>query len=136
MSETTYCQCLPGQCSASEDGRAIGRVSVISDVRCKQALLKAHEPTATAVELLKAAAGHIGSRATTYDQPGGERSMDRTVDAFRAVTGHVLRESEGWLFMELLKAVRDQTKPGGHPDSQEDKIAYAALGAEARRAGR
>jgi hypothetical protein len=91
---------------------------------------------ATAPSLLEAAAGHIRARASTYDKPEGERSMAATVQAFNAITGHVVSESEGWLFMELLKAVRDYTTKGGHADSQEDRIAYAALGAEARRAGR
>lgn len=89
-----------------------------------------------AAALLDAAAGHIRDRAATYDKPAGERSMGQTVAAFNAITGHTLQESEGWLLMELLKAVRDFTTPGGHADSQEDRIAYAALGAEARRAGR
>jgi hypothetical protein len=90
----------------------------------------------SAPSLLEAAAGHIRDRAATYDRSEGERSMERTVQAFNAVTGHTVSESQGWLFMELLKAVRDYTTPGGHADSQEDRIAYAALGAEARRAGK
>lgn len=92
--------------------------------------------TMTAPEMLDAAARHIRDRAATYDKPEGERSMGQTVAAFNAITGRDLRESEGWLLMELLKAVRDFTTPGGHADSQEDRVAYAALGAEARRAGR
>lgn len=91
---------------------------------------------ASAPDLLDAAAGHIRARASTYDKPQGERSMERTVQAFNAITGHDVSESQGWLFMELLKAVRDYTTEGGHADSQEDRIAYAALAAEARRAGR
>lgn len=90
----------------------------------------------SALSLLEAAAGHIRNRAAAYDKPQGERSMGQTVAAFNAVTGRDLSESEGWLLMELLKAVRDFTTPGGHEDSQEDRIAYAALGAEARRAGK
>ena len=93
---------------------------------------KAH----TAPALLEAAAGHIRDRAATYDKPDGERSMAQTVAAFNAITGRALIESEGWLFMECLKAVRDFTTKGGHADSQEDGIAYGALRAEARRAGR
>ena len=89
-----------------------------------------------APSLLAAAARHMRERAAAYDQPEGERSMGRTVAAFNAITGHRLRESEGWLLMELLKAVRDFTTDDGHADSQEDRIAYAALAAEARRAGR
>jgi hypothetical protein len=95
-----------------------------------------HFAAAKAPALLEAAAGHIKARASTYDKPKGERSMERTVQAFNAITGHTVSESEGWLFMECLKAVRDYTTAGGHADSQEDRIAYAALGAEARRAGK
>jgi len=37
--------------------------------------------------LLDVAAGHMRDRAATYDQPGGERSMGRTVDAFNIISG-------------------------------------------------
>lgn len=93
-------------------------------------------PAITAADVLAAAAATITSRIPEYDQPQGERSMGSTVAAFNAITGHTLLESEGWLLMELLKAVRDYSKPGGHEDSQVDRTAYAALAAEARRAGR
>ena len=130
------CVC-PGVCLASADGWKRGRVSAISDVVCRAAAPpQAPALVATAPDLLAAAAGHMRDRATAYDQPSGERSMGRTVAAFNEVTGQTLTESEGWLFMEVLKAVRDFTTKGGHADSQEDRIAYAALGAEARRAGR
>lgn len=133
---SSFCKCLPGQCSASEEGRKIGRVSVVSDIVCKAGMLSDREVPPDAVGLLDAAAAHMRRRAEIYDQPSGERSMARTVDAFNAITRLELTESQGWLFMELLKAVRDFTTVGGHADSQEDRIAYAALGAEARRAGR
>lgn len=134
---SSFCKCLPGQCSASEEGRKIGRVSVVSDIVCKAGMLSDREVPPDAVGLLDAAAAaHMRQRAAVYDQPSGERSMARTVDAFNAITRLELTESQGWLFMELLKAVRDFTTVGGHADSQEDRIAYAALGAEARRAGR
>ena len=93
-------------------------------------------PPATALDMLEAARSHMRGRSAVYDKPEGERSMGRTVAAFNAITGHDLAESQGWLFMQVLKSVRDQTAPGGHADSQEDNVAYAALGAEARRAGR
>lgn len=158
------CSCRLGTCIATPAGLARGHVSAISDVRCQaqapmyaalrgqsvpgmigDALIRAHldamEPTntpvvVTAVDMLTAAAKHISDRAAAYDKPEGERSMVATVDAFNAITGQALSESEGWLFMECLKAVRDFTTVGGHADSQEDRTAYSALGAEARRAGR
>lgn len=82
--------------------------------------------------LLDAAAGHMRDRAATYDQPSGERSMGRTVQAFNVITGRDLTESEGWLLMQILKDVRDRQREKPHRDSLEDGIAYAALKAEAR----
>lgn len=86
--------------------------------------------TAAASFLLTAAA-HMAERGKTYDQPDGERSMARTMTAFEAVTGKALTEAEGWLFMQLLKDVRQWSRPSYHADSAEDCIAYAALKAEA-----
>jgi hypothetical protein len=93
-------------------------------------------PEPKAAELLGRAAKHMHERAATYDKPEGERSMGRAVDALNAVTGHTLKESEGWLFMALLKAVRSETRSEPHQDSLEDIIAYTALYAEARGDGR
>lgn len=91
--------------------------------------------TPTATELLERAAQHMRDRANTYDQPQGERSMGRAVAAFNAITGRegsaALRESEGWLLLQLLKDARLFTRPDFyHADSAEDCIAYAALKAE------
>lgn len=89
-----------------------------------------------APELLGRAAAHMHDRASAYDKPEGERSMGRTVEAFNAITGRDLTESEGWLMMAVLKAVRAQTRSEPHQDSLEDLIAYAALYAESRGDGR
>jgi len=91
----------------------------------------------TAPEYLQAAASHLLARATTYDQPQGERSMDRTVQAFNAITGRAgtdraLTTAEGWLLLQVLKDVRLFQRPGFHKDSAEDCVAYAALKAEAK----
>lgn len=93
-------------------------------------------PMRTAVDLLGAAQGHMTQRATTYDQLTGERSMGKTIKAFNTITGHSLRESEGWLLLGLLKMVRSETRARPHTDSVEDLIAYAALYGEARLDGR
>jgi hypothetical protein len=85
-----------------------------------------------APQLLEKALGHMLARAETYDQPGGERSMGKTIDAFNIITGRDLYESEGWLLLQLLKDVRDRQRMAPHVDSLEDCIAYAALKAEAR----
>lgn len=84
----------------------------------------------TAHSILEAAGGHMRDRAATYDKPEGERSMGATVEAFRAITGHKLTEEQGWLFMQLLKAVRSQQ--GAYcDDSYADGAAYCALAGEA-----
>lgn len=83
-------------------------------------------------EFLSAAAAHMSARAQTYDKPTGERSMARTVTAFNAITGHNLSESDGWMLMMLLKAVRLTQRATYHADSAEDLVAYAALMGEAR----
>lgn len=120
--------CPMGECDALDAGRGF-----CSDgAKCERSVAG----VLTAPGILHAAAGHINQRASTYDQPQGERSMAATVAAFNAVTGRDLQESEGWTFMQILKIVRDRTAAGGHADSQEDNVAYGALAAEARRAGR
>ena len=86
--------------------------------------------------LLSAAASHMAARAATYDTPEGERSMGKAVAAWNAITGHDIKESEGWLLLQILKDVRLFTREDYHADSAEDCIAYAALKAEARGAGK
>lgn len=93
-------------------------------------------PEPKAAELLGRAAMHMHDRASTYDEPAGERSMGKCIAAFNAITGRDLRESEGWLLMSLLKAVRSEARSDPHQDSLEDMIAYAALYAESRGEGR
>lgn len=83
----------------------------------------------TAASILTAALGHMEDRAKTYDAPGGERSMGKTVAAFNTITSHNLTEEQGWLFMEILKQVRSQ-QGNYRADSYEDLVAYAALRGE------
>ena len=92
-------------------------------------------PEPVAAELLGRAARHMHDRASTYDEPGGERSMGKAVAAFNAITGRDLTESEGWLLLQVLKDVRLYARSGYHADSAEDCIAYAALKAEAKSKG-
>ena len=105
----------------------------------EQRHLSSDAPTplrATAQGLLSKARDHMLDRAATYDKPEGERSMRRAVEAFNAITGRDLEESEGWLLLQVLKDVRDRQRREPHVDSLEDCIAYAALKAEARLAGK
>ena len=83
-------------------------------------------------EFLKAAIRIQEERGKEYDKPEGERSMESTVSAFNAITGHILTEAEGWLFMEILKNVRLFTAPGFHCDSAIDGVSYSSLKAEAK----
>lgn len=92
-------------------------------------------PPVQAPELLGRAAAHMHERGKTYDKPEGERSMGKCIAAFNAITGRDLRESEGWLLMQVLKLVRSETRSEPHTDSLEDNIAYSALYAEARGQG-
>ncbi len=73
-------------------------------------------------------------RATTYDKDGnfeGERSASKIAIAFNAITGHNITESEAWLFLQIMKDVRQWSTKTYHADSAEDCVAYAALKAEA-----
>ena len=94
------------------------------------------QPTArlvpTAPDLLDKAAAHMRERAATYDSPGGERSMAKTVELFNLHHDMALTEAQGWHFMQILKDVRLFSAKGYHADSAEDKIAYAALMSEAK----
>lgn len=85
-----------------------------------------------APDYLKDAAAIMEERGKQYDSEAGERSMEQTVTAFEAITGKCLTEAEGWLFMALLKMVRDNKRVVAHEDSCLDLIAYTALYAEAR----
>lgn len=80
----------------------------------------------SAPDILRAGIAHMEDRAKTYDKPEGERSMAATVEAFRAITGLSLTETQGWLFMCLLKAVRSQ-QGAYRADNYEDLAAYAGL---------
>lgn len=84
----------------------------------------------SAPDILKRAAKHMEDRAAARDQPGGERSMARTVAAFNAITGHTISERDGWMFMVMLKAARACTTAAGLPDDYEDLAAYAGLAGE------
>lgn len=82
-----------------------------------------------ATEILNAAESHLTDRGATYDKPGGERSMQKTITAFNAIADQSLTVEHGWLFMTLLKAVR--TQQGNYkPDNYEDGAAYFALAGE------
>lgn len=59
----------------------------------------------------------------------GERSMERIVKVFNALTDHNLSEVDGWTFMVVLKLCRERTGPD--LDNWVDGAAYMALAGEA-----
>lgn len=86
----------------------------------------------TAVQIMRQGIDIQEERAREYERPEGERSTQAIVTAFNAITGRDLRESEGWLFLQLLKNVRLFSVKGYHADSGVDGVNYAALMAEAK----
>lgn len=99
--------------------------------------LDRQETPKKATEFLSKALSLLEERGKDYDQPEGERSMGKTVVAFNAITGNNLKESDGWLILQLLKDVRqNQNRDSYHADSAEDCISYAALKAEALAEGK
>lgn len=89
------------------------------------------QPT-KAQDLLHRAASLMDERGKQYDQRSGERSMQATVTAFNAISGHSMTEADGFLLMAILKMVRDQSREMPHRDSIDDLVAYASLYGEAR----
>lgn len=88
--------------------------------------------------ILDEAAKELKQRGTVYDgkgYDGGERSMEKTVEIFKAITGIQLTELDGWRFMLALKMARSTT---GKPklDTYVDLAGYAALAGECALASR
>jgi hypothetical protein len=81
-----------------------------------------------AADILQQAKDCLVNRASERDKEQ-ERSMKSCVDAFNALTGESLTETEGWIFMVVLKLARSQ---GGKfkLDDYVDMAAYAALAGE------
>jgi len=82
-------------------------------------------------QVLSNAIEHMENRASTYDRPEGERSMEKTVTMFNTLIGGdtLMTTEQGWLFMAILKMVRTQ-QGTFREDNYEDLAAYAALAAE------
>lgn len=78
-------------------------------------------------EVLEMARAIMLKRGRLRDS-GSERSMQRIVNVFEALTGNKLTEVEGWTFMVVLKLCREQT--GSDIDNWIDGAAYMALAAE------
>lgn len=85
--------------------------------------------TISAPDLLREAADVIDQRAVGRDLPA-ERAMRRTVGAFNTLTGQTLTETQGWLFMAVLKLAR-ASAGAFQRDDLLDGAAYMALALEA-----
>jgi hypothetical protein len=84
----------------------------------------------SAAEIVQQAANEIAQRGSLRDKPDGERSMKRCVDAFNGLVGRqALSETEGWLFMCVLKMAR-ATAGKFHVDDYTDLAGYAGLAGE------
>jgi len=79
---------------------------------------------------LDKAKDELVDRAAQRDSPDGERSMRRCVEAFNALYGTSLTETQGWQFMSLLKKARS-VQGEYREDDYVDDVAYAALAGEA-----
>lgn len=71
-------------------------------------------------------------RGAEYNKDGGpERNMSKICQAFNIICGQDLTETQGWLFMQVLKDVRFFQNPDKpHRDSLIDGVSYGALKAE------
>lgn len=101
----------------------------------KPASKPAAEPCAF-TEFLQNAIDLEKQRGVDYDSPDGERSAARIAEAFNAITGYDLTESEVWLILSLLKQVRQWSNEAFHRDSAEDQVTYVALMSESLAAGK
>ncbi|WP_155989660.1 hypothetical protein [Thioalkalivibrio sp. ALE19] len=94
----------------------------------------------SAEDYLRMAAEEMRDRAASRDNPEGERSMGRCVNAMNALYGDMIRrrieagldplsETLGWEFASLLKKAR---KGAGkyREDDYVDDVSYVALSAE------
>ena len=86
-------------------------------------------------KILEEAKKTLIQRGVDYDGKGGERSMKKTVEIFKAFTGIELSELDGWRFLLCLKLARSMS---GKPklDSYVDMAGYAALAGECHLATR
>lgn len=90
-------------------------------------------PAPNAPSILREAAQTIEDRAARRDLPA-ERSMARAVGAFNTLTGQDLTETQGWLFVAVLKLAR-ATAGKHNPDDLLDAAAYVALALESEMGG-
>jgi hypothetical protein len=113
-------------------------VELIDKPKMGVELTEQHLPltTKSSIDFLNESKSIQEERAVAYDSPSGERSMEKTVRAFNIITGHNIKESEGWLFQQILKDVRQWQRKDYHEDSALDCVSYSSLKAEALAKGK
>ena len=84
-------------------------------------------PNNVPAKVLQTAIDTMVARGKSRDQ-GKERSMAKTVDMFNAFAGTDISETEGWVFMVMLKLSRATTRYDY--DNFVDAAAYIALAQE------
>ena len=103
---------------------------VVTQEQYEAAIASETDPRShTAHSFLEKGVQHMKDRAVQRDSEDGERSMKACVDAFNAMFGHNLTETQGWQFMVLLKMSRSRNK--FNTDDYEDAAAYTGLAGEA-----
>lgn len=119
---------------SSEGGHAVihydtNRATVTVDQRVTAARFDTASGRIPAHEFLEKGVGHMKDRASQRDVEDGERSMKRCVEAFNALEGTTLTETQGWKFMVMLKMARS-VSGDFTADDYEDMAAYAGLAGE------
>tara|TARA_R110000737_G_scaffold66705_1_gene94721 strand:- start:75 stop:578 length:504 start_codon:yes stop_codon:yes gene_type:complete len=104
-----------------EDGDGFGEIN-------EDELIGQHI-TLTADQIMMTSIKEMFDRSSTYDAPGGERSMAKTVAMFNAMAGSDMSVAQGWKFMALLKLVRSE-QGDFRLDSFVDGAAYFSLAGE------
>ena len=83
----------------------------------------------SAANILREGLDVLIQRGQEYERLEGERSMEDVVNAFNIVYKKGLTVTEGWMFMVMLKMVRQHQSPGKR-DTYVDGANYFALAGE------
>ena len=86
-------------------------------------------PDNSAAGILQEGLDVLIQRGQEYERLEGERSMEDVVNAFNVVYKKGLTVTEGWMFMVMLKMVRQHQSPGKR-DTYVDGANYFALAGE------
>lgn len=108
---------------------------MIEDKELQKSRNSKHIDKIPAHTFLESGAKHMRDRAEQRDSEEGERSMASTVQAFNAIEGMHLTESQGWRFMCMLKLSR-ASQGVFVADDYEDLAAYGGLAGEAASEGK